>query len=82
MVLSLQIMEQKPRKEKENQGLKTAARLSGIAIQMGVTIYLGNLLGTWLDGTYNLEFLEITCTLLAVIISLYSVIVQANKLNQ
>ncbi|MFD0795889.1 AtpZ/AtpI family protein [Maribacter chungangensis] len=71
---------QKPRKD--NKGLRTAAKLSGIAIQMGATIYLGNLLGTWLDGKFDKTFWETTCTLLAIFLSMYSVIKQANQLNQ
>ncbi|QLG45210.1 AtpZ/AtpI family protein [Costertonia aggregata] len=74
--------QQKPRKPSKNNGLQTAAKLSGIAIQMGLTIYLGNLLGAWLDEKYHTSFWENTCTLLAVCISLYSVIVQANRLNK
>lgn len=71
---------QKPRKD--NKGLRTAAKLSGIAIQMGATIYLGNLLGIWLDGKFDKTFWETTCTLLAIFLSMYSVIKQANQLNQ
>ncbi len=72
--------QQKPRKD--NKGLRTAAKLSGIAIQMGATIYLGNLLGAWLDGKFDKTFWETTCTLLAIFLSMYSVIVQANQLNK
>jgi uncharacterized membrane protein YfcA len=72
--------QQKPRKD--NKGLRNAARLSGIAIQMGATICLGNLLGSWLDGKFDKTFLEATCTLLAIALSMYSVIKQANQLNR
>lgn len=72
--------QQKPRKD--NKGLRNAARLSGIAIQMGATIYLGNLLGSWLDGKFDKTFWETTCTLLAIALSMYSVIKQANQLNR
>lgn len=71
---------QKPLK-KANKGLQTAAKLSGIGIQMGLTIYLGNLLGTWLDEKFATNFLEISVTLAAIFISIYSLIRQANKLN-
>ena len=56
--------QQKPRKE--YKGLRTAAKLSGIAIQMGATIFLGNLLGKWLDVKFDKTFWENTCTLLAI----------------
>jgi hypothetical protein len=72
--------QQKPRKD--NKSLRNAARLSGIAIQMGATIYLGNLLGSWLDGKFDKTFWEATCTLLAIALSMYSVIKQANQLNR
>lgn len=73
----------KPQKhpKKGNGALQTAAKLSGIGIQMGVTIYLGNLLGTWLDQKFSTSFLEISVTLLAIFLSTYTLIVKANKLN-
>lgn len=70
--------QRKPKKQ-----LKQIAALSGIAIQMGITIYLFVLLGKWLDTNYNSSgkaFL-IVCTLLGVGISLYAVLKQINKLN-
>ncbi|WNH08588.1 AtpZ/AtpI family protein [Thalassobellus suaedae] len=71
--------QQKPKKQ-----LKQIAALSGIAIQMGITIYLFVLLGKWLDTNYNSSggkaFL-IVCTLIGVGISLYAVLKQINKLN-
>ncbi|MFI1744781.1 AtpZ/AtpI family protein [Thalassobellus sediminis] len=69
--------------QKQNKQLKQIAALSGIAIQMGITIYLFVLLGKWLDTNYNSSgkaFL-IICTLLGVGISLYAVLKQINKLN-
>ncbi len=63
--------------------LKQVAVLSGIAIQMGVTIYLFSLLGNWLDTTYNdgKKLYIIITTLLGVAISLYLVIKQVNRIN-
>lgn len=72
-------------KENLNQKkqLKQIAALSGIAIQMGVTIYLFVLLGKWLDGKFNggSKTFLIICTLLGVSISLYTVLQQIKKLN-
>lgn len=71
-------MAQKPKKQ-----LKQIAALSGIAIQMGITIYLFIMLGKWLDTNYNPSgkgFL-VVCTLSGVAISLYAVLKQINKLN-
>jgi hypothetical protein len=74
--------QQKLPKSSNKKGLRNAAKLSGIAVQMGLTIYLGNLLGAWLDTKYDVAYWENTCTLLAIFLSLYSVIVQANRLNK
>jgi uncharacterized membrane protein YfcA len=72
---------QKPHK-KINKDLQKAAKLSGIGIQMGLTIYLGNLLGSWLDKKYDTNYLEISITLVAIFASMYSMIRQANNLNK
>ena len=63
--------------------LKNVAALSGIAIQMGVTIYLFVLLGKWLDGKYNNgdKLYIIIMTLLGVGASLYVVLKQINRIN-
>ena len=57
--------------------------LSGIAIQMGVIIYLGAKGGQWLDEEYGEDgnTYTVVLTLLAVAISMYLVIKQTNKLN-
>lgn len=72
-----------PKKTSKNQ-LKQYARFSGIAIQMGVTIYLGSLLGEWLDKKYaNPDGLYVKiCTLAAVFIAMYSVIKQVINLSK
>ncbi len=57
--------------------------LTGIAVQMGVIIYLGARLGQWLDTKYQNEknTYTIILTLFAVAISMYLVIQQTKKLN-
>lgn len=69
-----------PSKKKQ---LKNALVLTGVAFQMGATIYLFVLLGKWLDTTYNQgEKLYIIITTLAGVgISLYLVVKQLNRLN-
>ena len=70
-------------KNKQRKQLRTYARFSGIAIQMLVTIYLGNLLGEWLDGKYpndNGLYTKI-CTLAAVFLAMFSVIMQVIKFS-
>ena len=69
-------------KNKEKEALRTWGRFSTIAIQMGVTIYLGNLLGGWLDQKLETTFLESTITLLAVFLSMYIVIKAVMQLNK
>ena len=72
-----------PSKDPKNNTFKTIARFSGIGVQMGVTIYLGAWFGRWLDEKYPMEktWFTIGCTLLAVVIALYSVLQQVNKYN-
>lgn len=74
---------QDPNKKKPNKPLKNAAILTGVAIQMGVTIYLFVILGRWLDNTYNSgeKLYIIITTLLGIAISMYLVIKQVNRIN-
>ncbi|WP_240911191.1 AtpZ/AtpI family protein [Yeosuana marina] len=69
--------------KKPGKQLKNVAVLSGIAIQMGVTIYLFVILGKWLDTKFNYgdKLFLIIMTLLGVAISLYAVIKQVNRIK-
>ncbi|WP_370175764.1 AtpZ/AtpI family protein [Leeuwenhoekiella palythoae] len=67
--------------KKPESPLKSWAKFSTVAIQMGVTIYLGNLLGSWLDEKFNTAFLEPAVTLLAVFLSMYVIIKAVKDLN-
>lgn len=49
---------------------------------MGATIWLGNMLGKWLDAKYNKDFWESTVTLLSVFMSMYLVISQVIKVSK
>ncbi|QRM90968.1 hypothetical protein FG167_05715 [Lacinutrix sp. WUR7] len=49
---------------------------------MGGTIWLGNVLGKWLDVKYQTTYLENTITLLAVFIAMYLVISQVLKISK
>ncbi|WP_031426793.1 AtpZ/AtpI family protein [Flavimarina sp. Hel_I_48] len=64
--------------KKPNSPLKNWAKFSTIAIQMGSTIYFGNLFGAWLDRKFETTFLEPVVSLIAVFLSMY-VIIQAVK---
>tara|TARA_R100000789_G_C2971923_1_gene141003 strand:- start:481 stop:630 length:150 start_codon:yes stop_codon:yes gene_type:complete len=48
---------------------------------MGLTIYLGFLLGEWLDHKLEKNFLTETVTLIAIFLAMYSLIKQANRIN-
>lgn len=69
-----------PEKKPESP-LKSWAKFSTVAIQMGVTIYLGNLFGAWLDRKFETNFLEPLISLLAVFLSMYVVIRAVKSLN-
>ena len=58
-------------------------RLTGIAAQMGITIFLGAYFGKWLDGKYpsDKNWYTIGFTLLSVAIALFNVLRQVNKIN-
>ncbi|GAA4268711.1 AtpZ/AtpI family protein [Hyunsoonleella aestuarii] len=69
--------------QNQKKQLKNVAILSGIGLQMGVTIYLFVLLGKWLDNKFNegdKQFI-IIMTLLGVGISLYAVLKQVNRIK-
>ncbi|MAD97455.1 MAG: hypothetical protein CMB99_09040 [Flavobacteriaceae bacterium] len=68
-------------KDQKKSSLNKAMQLSGAGIQMGLTIYLGYLLGEWLDGKLETTFLTETITLFAIFLSMYSLIRQVNKLH-
>ena len=69
-------------KNVQKKPLNKAIQLSGAGLQMGLTIYLGFLLGSWLDTEFELTFLTETITLLAIFLAMYSLIKQANKINE
>jgi hypothetical protein len=69
-------------KNAQKKPLNKAIRLSGAGLQMGFTIYLGFLLGGWLDNKFGLSFLTEAITLLAIFLAMYSLIKQANKINE
>jgi len=72
--------ENKKNKRKQPNRLLT---LTMVATQMGVTIFLGASLGKYLDERYSTPkpWFTISLTLFSLLVSLYSVLKQANKLN-
>ena len=77
------MLPKKKRKRPPRQLLKFAS-LSGVGVQMGVTIYLGVFIGEKLDSHFNSEsrIYTVIFTLLALAISLYSVIKQLDKIGK
>ena len=73
--------QQKPHNERQ-QLLKNIASFSGVAVQMGVTIYLGNLLGEWLDQKFASTYWEEIITLLAVFMAMGLVIKKAMDMSK
>lgn len=69
-----------PEKKPNDNPLKALAKVSGMGIQMGLTIYGGNLLGRWLDQKMQWSFLEISLTLLSIALAIYAMIKQAKQL--
>jgi F0F1-type ATP synthase assembly protein I len=72
--------ENKKNKRKQPNRLLT---LTMVATQMGVTIFLGASLGKYLDERYSTPkpWFTIFLTLFSLLISLYSVLKQVNRLN-
>ena len=60
------------------------ARLSGVGLQMGTTIFAGAYFGKWMDEIYpsEKEWFTIGFTLLFVAIALYNVLRQVKKINE
>lgn len=77
-------MDKSNKDNKPKRPLNTAFQLSGVGIQMGVTIYLGAKLGNYLDEQYPNDrgWFTVGITLFAVGISLYHLIQQVNRLNK
>ncbi len=69
--------EKKPKKQ-----LNKYIVLTGIGLQMGITIYLAASLGKWLDAKYTENnTYTIVLTLLGVVLSFYSLLRQIKNLD-
>lgn len=71
-------------KKKQKKQHNIYIQFTTIALQIGVTIYIGNLLGEWLDTQYINESQLYTkiCTLVAVFVAIFSVILQVSKISK
>ena len=69
---------------KKRKSLSPYVRFTGLAFQIGITIFLGNEFGRWLDAKLfpDADFFSKGLTLFAVFISVYAVITQAKKISK
>ncbi len=74
-------MSQQEKNQKPKKQLKNWAVFSGIGLQMAITIFLGNLLGIWLDEKLETTFLETTVTLVAIFASMFLIIYRVNRMD-
>ena len=76
-------MPKSPKPEKKGSPLKNVAVLSGIAIEMGVIIYLAARGGMWLDGYFQTEKRLFTAfaTMAGVGIALWVVLRQIKRIK-
>lgn len=74
--------EKSPKNNKNLKPRNTFIRFASAGLQIGVTIWLGNEFGKWLDVKYNKDFLEPTVTLIAIFISIYLIIAQVIKISK
>jgi membrane protease YdiL (CAAX protease family) len=70
--------------QKHKKQLNKYIRLTGVGLQMGVTIYLFVYLGKWLDGKYPNEndLYTMFLTLLGIVVSFYSLLRQVKSINK
>lgn len=69
--------EKKPKKR-----LNKYIALTGIGLQMGITIYLAAYLGKWLDAKYTeSNVYTIILTLLGIVLSFYSLLRQLKNID-
>ena len=77
------MQERKRPKNKKKQRNRFLA-LTSLPFQMGVTIYLGAYFGKYLDQKFITQkpWFTVSCVFVALIISLYSIVQQLNKINK
>ncbi|GGK36916.1 MULTISPECIES: AtpZ/AtpI family protein [Flavobacteriaceae] len=69
--------------QKKKKQLNKYLQLTGVAIQMGITIYLGVYFGKWLDSYFetNSKIYTIILTLLSLVAAIWSVLAQLKNIN-
>ncbi|MCH9661968.1 MAG: AtpZ/AtpI family protein [Bacteroidetes bacterium] len=69
-------------KNRKNSAMRNWAVFSGIGLQMGLIIFLGNLLGKWLDEKLTTHYLEEVLTLVAVFSAMFMIVYRVNRMNK
>ena len=64
--------------------LNSFVRLTGVGLQMGITIYLAAYFGKKIDAHYNFEknYATLTLVILGFLASLWSLLIQLKKINE
>ncbi len=64
--------------------LNKFVRLTGVGLQMGITIYLAAYFGKKIDAHYNFEknYATLTLVILGFLASLWSLLIQLKKINE
>jgi len=71
-------------KEPQKKQLNKFVRLTGIGLQMGITIYVAAYVGKRIDAHYNFEknYITLVLILLAFVGTLVSLMAQLKKINE
>lgn len=69
---------------KRKTQLRKYAQLTGVGLQMGITIYLGAYFGKWLDEYFvtNSKIYTLILTMIAFVVSLISLVTQLKRINK
>jgi Na+-driven multidrug efflux pump len=64
--------------------LNTFIRLTGVGLQMGITIYIASYFGKKMDAYYQFEknYITLIFILFAFLASLFSLLIQLKKINE
>ncbi len=69
--------------QKQKKSLNKYVRFTGIAFQLGATIYLAAYVGKWLDNKFLMEkkIFTLVLILIGLIVSIWSIVKQLDRIN-
>ncbi len=69
--------------QKQKKSLNKYVRFTGIAFQLGATIYLAAYIGKWLDNKFLMEkkIFTLVLILIGLIASIWNIVKQLDKIN-